>query len=75
MVDRVNSNPQPDPTKHTTAHLKVPESFQKAGFTEKDYKKFLDQTINMVSQEMNRVANDALQKAKERRYKIESGEE
>lgn len=75
MIDKTNPNPTPDPTKHTTYHLKVPESFQKAGFTEADYKKFFNQTIRIVSQEMDRVANDALQKAKERRYKIESGEE
>lgn len=61
--------PQPGP------HLKVPESYQKAGFTEDDYKKYMNEVVKGISQDMSKVSNKAIQALKEQRQKIESGEQ
>ena len=60
--------PQPGP------HLNVPESYQKAGFTEDDYKKYMNNLVKNITQDMSKVSNKAIQALKEQRQKIESGE-
>jgi hypothetical protein len=85
MVDKVNPSAQPDPSKQSEAYqriekglsetkhsVKVPESFQKAGFTEDDYKKYFNLMIKSVSDDMNKITNEAIKRLKEERQKIES---
>jgi hypothetical protein len=74
MVDKTNANPPPDPTQHTSYHLTVPASFQKAHFTEDDYKKYVNALIKSISQEMNKVTNKMIKELKEQRQKIENNE-
>ena len=75
MVDKTNPTSPNDPTQPTGYHLKVPASFEKAGFTEQDYKKFYDNTVKLISKEMDKVTNEAIKRLKEQRQKIESGED
>jgi hypothetical protein len=74
MPEKVDPNAEPDPTVHTTHHLKVPKSFREANFTDADYEKFYKQMVRQIGQEMDKVSNKAIQDLKEQRQKIESGE-
>jgi hypothetical protein len=78
MIDKTPPTPPHDPLAHVGhqpgPHIKVPESYQKAGFTEDDYKKYMNQMVQGITQDMNKVTNKAIQALKEQRQKIESGE-
>lgn len=75
MINPISPTPPGDPIKEvSSSHLKVPDSFQKAGFTEDDYKKFYDTFLRTLSQEMDKVTNKLIKALKEQRRKIESGE-
>jgi len=85
MIDKTSPTPPQDPKKHEVpAHItkhvvgpdvKVPESYQKAGFTENDYKQYLNNLLKTIGQEMDKITNKAIQALKEQRQKIESGED
>jgi len=86
MIDKTGPTPPPHdpiydigahyhPTKHVGPHIEVPEAYKKAGFTEDDYKKYLDEMTKSLSHEMDKVTNKQIQALKEQRQKIESGEE
>lgn len=67
--------PEDSSSVSNTSPLKIPEAFQKAGFTDSEYKKFYQQFMKDCADAMNKISKKIIENLKEQRRQIESGEQ